>query len=96
VERWRPPPAPGQLDRPTQLKELNMKQFIAPMIVVLTSAVAASATAETIKYPPFSAYSMNRRGRDCIGAKRGTRSDIGARNRENPGHFRLHRRRRGR
>jgi hypothetical protein len=59
VERWRPP-APGQLDRPTQLKELNMKQFIAPMIVVLTSAVAASATAETIKYPPFSAYSMNR------------------------------------
>jgi len=27
---------------------------------MLTSAFAASATAETIKYPPFSAYSMNR------------------------------------
>lgn len=37
-----------------------MKQFIAPMIAVLTTAVAASAAAETIKYPPFSPYSMNR------------------------------------
>jgi hypothetical protein len=40
-------PAPDQLDRPTQLEEVNMKQFNAPMIVVLTTAVAASATAET-------------------------------------------------
>jgi hypothetical protein len=37
-----------------------MKPFIVPMIVVLMSAVAGSAIAETIKYPPFSTYSMNR------------------------------------
>ena len=48
--------------------EMNMKRpaISAAALVsgltaaMLTSAFAASATAETIKYPPFSAYSMNR------------------------------------